>query len=126
MDNREMIFTEELMHKARESKSAEEIITLAKENGVNITEAQAEEYFKMLCPVNGKISDEELDNVSGGYETVTVNGETFVRVEAHAMCITGHYTAVTGQSTDSLGSCTDCGHLNNTNTGVCYCGYYEW
>ena len=55
----------ELILKARKCKSAEEIVALAKENGYELTEEQAEEYFaKLNC--NGEISDAELDNVAGG------------------------------------------------------------
>ena len=39
---------------------------LAKENGIDITEEIANEYFGRLHPALGELSDEELDNVAGG------------------------------------------------------------
>ena len=60
-----MEFNTELLEKAKEAKSAEELLSLAKENGVELTEGEAEEYFAQLNK-SGELSDEELGNVSGG------------------------------------------------------------
>lgn len=54
-----------IVKKARKCKSVEEIITLAKENGVELTGEQAESYFKSIC-TSGELSDDELTNVNGG------------------------------------------------------------
>ena len=43
----------------------EELIALAKENGVEIAPEKAEELFEQMN-ANGELSDEELDQVSGG------------------------------------------------------------
>ena len=40
-------------------------MTHAKENGVELTEEQAAEYFAQMHQ-SGELSDEGLDNVSGG------------------------------------------------------------
>lgn len=129
MDNRKMNFTEELIRKMRGSNSPEEIVALAKENGVDIPEAQAEEYFKMLSPVNGEIADEELDNVSGGCETVTVDGTRYVLVEEYTVCFTGNYTQSSNYSGYD-GKCKNCSYFSTTtghhyNEIVYYCGYYK-
>ncbi len=58
-------FTSELLEKAKLAKSAEELIALAKENGTELTEEEANTYFAKLNK-NGEISDDELDSVSGG------------------------------------------------------------
>lgn len=60
-----MELTNELMKKARKAENAEELVTLAKENGKELTIAQAEEVFAKLHR-EGMLADEELDNVSGG------------------------------------------------------------
>ena len=60
------LFTAELIEKAKEAKSAAELITLAKENGTEITPEEAANYFAKLNPPSGAIADEELENVSGG------------------------------------------------------------
>ena len=58
-------FTPELIAKAKAAKSAEELLALAKENNVEMTEEQAKIYFEQLN-ANGTVSDEELDAVVGG------------------------------------------------------------
>lgn len=61
-------FTPELIAKARQAKSAEELMAMAKENGIEMTEEAAKANFEKLNKLNrsGEISDEELGNVSGG------------------------------------------------------------
>ena len=56
-------FTPELIAKA--AKSAEELLALAKENNVELTEAEAKTYFEQLN-ANGAVSDDELGAVAGG------------------------------------------------------------
>lgn len=56
---------EELMLKAKAAKSADELIALAKENGVELTKESAKAYFEQLNK-RGALDDDELDNVSGG------------------------------------------------------------
>lgn len=58
-------FTPEIIEKAKQAKSAEELMALAKENGIGITEEQAAEYFERLNR-SGELSDDELDSVAGG------------------------------------------------------------
>ena len=60
------LFTAELIEKAKEAKSAAELITLAKENGTEITPEEAANYFAKLNQKTGDIADEELENVAGG------------------------------------------------------------
>ena len=55
----------ELLQKAKDAKSAEELLSFAKENGVELTEDEAAEYFAQMHK-SGELSDEELDNVAGG------------------------------------------------------------
>ncbi len=61
-----MEMNKELIAKAKEAKSADELMTLAKENGVELTKEEADTYFGQLNPKTGELSDEELDNVAGG------------------------------------------------------------
>ena len=55
----------ELLEKAKQAGTAEEIFSLAKANGVELTEEDAKEYFEQLHK-SGELSDEELDSVAGG------------------------------------------------------------
>ena len=56
----------ELIAKAKHAKSPEELMALAKENGVELTEESAQAYFNQLNPKTGELADDELDNVAGG------------------------------------------------------------
>lgn len=60
-----MKFTKEMIEKATSAKSAEELAEMAKAEGVELTTEEAEKYFAELSKT-GELSDEELDNVSGG------------------------------------------------------------
>lgn len=69
---------EELILKAKEAKNAEELLALAKENGIEMTEESAQAYFEQLNK-KGELADEELDNVSGGACTGTAGDPAFVQ-----------------------------------------------
>lgn len=57
--------TPKLLEKAKQAKSPEELMTMAKENGTEMSMDQAKAYFDKLN-ASGELSDEELDNVAGG------------------------------------------------------------
>ena len=57
--------TPELIAKAKATKSAQELLELAKANNVDLTETEAKTYWAQLS-ANGTVSDEELDAVVGG------------------------------------------------------------
>jgi len=59
-------FNEEAIAKAKQAKNVEDLLTLAKESGVEMTAEQAQEYFAQLHPKSGELADDELDNVAGG------------------------------------------------------------
>lgn len=56
---------EELLQKAKETKSAEELMAIAKQNGMELSEEEAQAYFAQLHK-SGELSDEELGAVAGG------------------------------------------------------------
>ena len=60
-----MNISKELLEKAKTAKSAEELLEMAKAEHIELT---AEQATKALAKMNknGKLSDEELDNVAGG------------------------------------------------------------
>lgn len=58
MDNK---FTPELIEKAKEAKNPDELMSLAKENGIELTEESAKAYFDRLHPQTGELSDDELE-----------------------------------------------------------------
>jgi predicted ribosomally synthesized peptide with nif11-like leader len=55
---------EELALKAEAAKSIEELMAIAKENGIEFSEEDAKKYFEMKK--NGELPDESLTDVSGG------------------------------------------------------------
>lgn len=58
-------FTPEMMEKAKKASSPLELLVIAKDNGVELTAEQASVYFEKINK-SGELSDDELDNVSGG------------------------------------------------------------
>ncbi|MGN0619861.1 MAG: Nif11-like leader peptide family RiPP precursor [Ruminiclostridium sp.] len=60
-----MNISKELLEKAKTAKSAEELLEMAKAENIDITEEEAAKAFAELNKT-GELSDEELDNVSGG------------------------------------------------------------
>ena len=99
--------TEEMIKKAKTAKSAEELIALAKKAEIELNEEEAKIYFKQLNPESGELSDDELDDVSGGGcknkgKTVVTNG---------CACFTGCYESNTYISPDGGSSF----HYNDSN-----------
>lgn len=60
-----MNISKELIEKAKTAKTAEELLEMAKEESIEMSAEQAAEYFATIH-ASGELSDEELDNVSGG------------------------------------------------------------
>lgn len=61
-----MEMNNELIAKAQKTATVEELLALAKENQVELSEEDAKMYFELLHPKTGELSDDELDNVAGG------------------------------------------------------------
>lgn len=89
-----MKLTAEQLMKARSAKSAEELMELAKADGIEVTEEQAAEQFIMLHS-EGELADIELDNVSGGECDSGSKGKTFERGD-HVRITEGAYKGRTG------------------------------
>ena len=81
---------QEVMERANNAKSPEELLAMAKEMGVALTAEEAEEAYGMLHK-KGELSDEELDNVAGGGCNTSVNGQKYTVVTSGQLCFTGKY-----------------------------------
>ena len=57
---------EEIIKKAAEARTPEELLALAKENGIELSGEQAKALFARLHPASGELADDELDAVAGG------------------------------------------------------------
>jgi hypothetical protein len=75
----------ELIAVAKKAANPEELLALAKEEGLEITSEAAADYFTKLHPEDGELSDDELDNVSGGgcLDDNTPSGK---KVKANGLC----------------------------------------
>ena len=60
-----MNISKELLEKAKTAKSAEELLAMAKAENIEMTAEEANKVYAELHKT-GELSDEELDNVSGG------------------------------------------------------------
>ena len=60
-----MEYSNKLIEKAKQAKSAEELSEFAETGGVKLTEEESVRLFERLNAY-GELSDNELDNVSGG------------------------------------------------------------
>ena len=60
-----MKFSNEMIEKAKTAKTAEELLAMAKAEGFELPEGEAKTVFSKLNKT-GELSDEELNNVSGG------------------------------------------------------------
>ena len=60
--------TPEMIEKLKAAKSAEELVELAKANGIEMAADEAKTCFEQL---NGAIDDEALDDVAGGMAAAT-------------------------------------------------------
>ena len=57
---------DEILKKATQCKSAEELLDLAKEYNISITEIEAAELFETMNSKSTELTDGELDSVAGG------------------------------------------------------------
>ena len=112
-----MKLTAEQIVKAKTAKSVEELITLAKAEGIEATEEEIKVKFNAMHK-DGEIADEELNNVAGGFfcddsrpakQEMALNDEgrvvcPFCKVE-FASCVLYYNN---GDSYDRVG-CEQCG-----------------
>ena len=52
--------------KAKNAKSVQELLTIAKDEGIALNEEKATKLFNLFHPQSAELSDDELLNVSGG------------------------------------------------------------
>ncbi len=66
------VITKEQLEKAVQCKNAEELMALAKAEGVEFTKQEAEAYLAELADY--ELDDKQLKNVAGGREVCYTNG----------------------------------------------------
>ena len=131
--------TEEQIQKARTAGSAEELLEMAKAEGIELTLEQAQESFTQLNPPQGELADEELSNVAGGGCGTAIGTHEYTVVTSCHRCgryVTGYWENSDGEvmfswgdnpglrktwyQCSSDGQCGRCRHLKfKGSTGVC-------
>ena len=97
----------EMIEKAKAAKSAEELLALAKANGVEMTADEATTYFAQLTPKSGELDDDDLDNVAGGAcgnsdnSTAVKLGDT-VNIISGAACACGSKIGIVSKGQRSV------------------------
>ncbi len=117
----------ELIEKARQADSPEEIMKIAEENDIYMVKEEAEMIYKQLH-TSGEVADDELQSVAGG--CTGKDGKTIVT--SGCKCFNGNYypkiNSRLGVATaeafwydfSSDGCCGRCVHLEIKNgTGYC-------
>ena len=67
-----MELNDKLLEKAKKAETAEELVAIARENSIELTNEEAKTYFAKLNAKEGEIADNELDNVAGGRKCGTI------------------------------------------------------
>ncbi len=123
---------QELIEKARQAASPEEIMKLAEENDVYMVKEEAERIYDQLH-ASGEVADEELESVAGGGCSGS-GGKTIVT--SGCECFTGQFKKINSDDAGGIfdlrrnwydfarrdvPSCGECIHLE-FKSGIGYCG----
>lgn len=73
-----MELTKEMLAKAKDTKTVEELIALVKANGIELTAEEAARYFEQMNSKSVSLDDEVLEGVSAGALASFTHTSTFV------------------------------------------------
>ena len=107
-----MNFSPKQLAKAKEAASADELLALANENGIEMTAEEAKAYFAELNK-EGELADDELGNVAGGC------GECTVRTTWAPVC-DGRFVPLGDLPFVNCGYCKYFELKDNHGYGVCH------
>ena len=114
--------TPEMIEKAKAAKNAEELLEIAKANGMELTSDEATAYFAQLNPKSGEISDDELGSVAGGAcQSKQKPFEKKVRVTSGQTCTCGTNIGVLkpyGQYAFDYVLCEPCDYVIGFDNGM--------
>lgn len=120
-----------IVEKAKNCKSVEELIALAKDNGAELTSEQAATCFASLHPVEGELAEHELSDVVGGGCSTGRNVSSDGFCENWMCDSCGSTSAVFRESTEfrrcartscnHAAMCATCSHVTVDNSGIHYC-----
>ncbi len=113
-----MKLSPEQIEKARAAKTPEELLALAEEAGMDLRPEDVEACFTQLHPAQEELSDDELDDVSGGGCGGSSNTNEDTGFTTKVCC--GCYQTVQfekrldpeGDIDGYFGQCPNCGRIN--------------
>ncbi len=105
-------------------KNSGDLRALAKENGIDLTEKEAETYFAKFNIKTGELDDDELDDVAGGRKCGTTYKDSRPVVAFYNSC--EYFTTKdTGVRWANGGKCQECLHMKGASLpfgfALCYC-----
>jgi hypothetical protein len=79
---------QKLVEKAKEAKSAKELAVMAHQEGIELSDAEADRYYADLHTSEHELTNEELNNVAGGAcdETKQEKEDKYERHQASDTC----------------------------------------
>ena len=116
-----MNVSKELLEKAKTAKTAEELLAMAREENIDMTEEEAVKAFAELHK-NGELSDNELDNVSGG-GCGGEDGSPDGRAKSESAVV---FMYAVGQTVKVIGWSTNEGTVKETKAINTMGGYYPY
>ena len=115
----------EIINKLKSCKTVDELKTVAKEIGYELTDEEAQSYFEKLSMI-GELSDDELGSVSGGGCVRWRRGRAYSGVYPHYLIVTvGNSCSLFGHSKLTKGTCSQCCH-HSTMRGAMICSLRTW
>ena len=116
-----MNVSKELLEKAKTAKTAEELLSMARKENIDMTAEEAAKAFAGLHK-NGELSDNELDNVSGG-GCGDDNGSPDGRAKSESAVV---FMYAVGQTVKVIGWCTSEGTVKERKAINTMGGYYPY
>ena len=117
-----MNISKDLLEKAKAAKTAEELLAMARKENIDMTEEEAAKAFAELHK-NGEMSDDELDNVSGGGCGGDDNSSPDGRAKSESAVV---FMYAVGQTVKVIGWCTSEGTVKETKAINTMGGYYPY
>lgn len=114
-----MDLNDKLIENAKKAKTTEELLKLAKESGIELTDEEAKTYFAKLNSKEGELADDELGDVAGGRKCGTIYKDSRPVVFEFNTC-DYFISKSTGEHYDG-GFCRSCKYMKIDCVYVCDC-----
>ena len=108
------MYSEEVVSKLKDASCAEEVLAIAKAEGIQLTQEESEQVLaEVKKNAEGEISDDDLDAVSGGSSYVSTGGGGYGELITTSC---NSCPAFQGESPDSSVRCGSCVHSHYNGT----------